>query len=154
MSRGSEKVHGQVRCQPFRQCLPICKTHLKVPYLIFRKTLRGNNLSPFYGCRNWLKESICRVLQIKGGTSFFSKVVFSVIVPLLMGLILENNVPVIRKRLTEGLTEGKREETLTHGPLQSVALETVWSSVFLWLRLPCELTFDHLSNNQEKFWNR
>ena len=47
------------------------------------------------------------MLQIKGGTSFFSKVVFSVIVPLLMGLILENNVPVIRKRLTEGLTEGR-----------------------------------------------
>lgn len=149
MSTGSEKVHGQVWCQLFRQCLPLCKTHLNGPYLIFRKTLRGNNLSPFYGCRNWLKEDICRVLQIKGWTSFFSKVVFSVIVPLLMDLILENNVPVIRKRLTEG----EREETLTHGPLQSVALEKVWSSVFLCVRLPCELTFDHLSNNQEKFWN-
>lgn len=58
---------------------------------------------------------------------------FSVIVPVLMDLILENNVPVIRKRLTEGLPEGEREETLTHGSLQSVALEKLCSA-FLCVR--------------------
>lgn len=58
---------------------------------------------------------------------------FSVIVPLLMDLILENNVPVIRKRLTEGLPEGGREENLTRGSLQSVALEKL-CSVFLCVR--------------------